>query len=261
MKNVSRSLELSLKIFNLLAFLGGVLILISLSYDIVYLKEQHLGRGFLEMQFVICMVFLIDFFLRFYAASHPGKYLLRNFLFLLVSIPWVNIIHWMNIDISQSMYIIIKSAPLLRGFYGMIIVIRGITRSGIGDLMLSYTFTVIGFTYFAALIFYFFEQERNPNVLSFGDCLWWAWMNVTTVGANIFAVTAIGKILSVLLPSLGMMMFPIFTVYVIDHFKRLHATKSNEKEKVKNTTSRRRKRQGTQRNTLNSGASDKSRDR
>lgn len=45
-------------------------------------------------------------------------------------------------------------------------------------------------------------------------------MNVTTVGAEIFAVTTIGKVVTVLLPSLGMMMFPIFTVYVVQQFTR-----------------------------------------
>ena len=33
-------------------------------------------------------------------------------------------------------------------------------------------------------------------------------------GSNIIAVTGVGKVLSVLLAALGMMMFPIFTVYV-----------------------------------------------
>ena len=58
---------------------------------------------------------------------------------------------------------------------------------------------------------------RNTD---FGDAIWWASMNLTTVGANIFAVTAIGKILTVLLPTLGMMMFPIFTVYVTQIYTR-----------------------------------------
>ena len=39
-------------------------------------------------------------------------------------------------------------------------------------------------------------------------------MDVTTVGSNIVAVTGVGRVLSVLLAALGMMMFPIFTVYV-----------------------------------------------
>ena len=50
--------------------------------------------------------------------------------------------------------------------------------------------------------------------MGYGDALWWAFMDVTTVGSNIIAVTATGRVLSVLLAALGMMMFPIFTVYV-----------------------------------------------
>ena len=55
----------------------------------------------------------------------------------------------------------------------------------------------------------------NPKLDGFGNALWWAWMNVTTVGAEIFPVTTIGKIVCVLLPILGMMLFPIFTTYIL----------------------------------------------
>ena len=64
---------------------------------------------------------------------------------------------------------------------------------------------------------------RNTD---FGDAIWWASMNLTTVGADIFAVTAVGKILTVLLPTLGMMMFPIFTVYITNLIQQ-----SNQKKK------------------------------
>ena len=54
----------------------------------------------------------------------------------------------------------------------------------------------------------------NPLVNGYGDALWWAFMDVTTVGSNIIAQTVTGRVLSVLLAALGMMMFPIFTVYI-----------------------------------------------
>lgn len=54
----------------------------------------------------------------------------------------------------------------------------------------------------------------NPLVANYGDALWWAFMDVTTVGSNISAITVTGRVLSVVLAALGMMMFPIFTVYV-----------------------------------------------
>ena len=58
-------------------------------------------------------------------------------------------------------------------------------------------------------------------VTRYTDALWWAFMDVTTVGSNIYAVTATGKILSVVLAALGM--FPIFTVYVTSLLQKFNA--------------------------------------
>lgn len=65
----------------------------------------------------------------------------------------------------------------------------------------------------------------NTLVTGYGDALWWAFMDVTTVGSNIIAVTVTGRVLSVLLAALGMMMFPIFTVYVTSLVQRRNQKK------------------------------------
>lgn len=66
----------------------------------------------------------------------------------------------------------------------------------------------------------------NPLVVGYGDALWWAFMDVTTVGSNIIAVTVTGRVLSVVLAALGMMMFPIFTVYVTNLIQRSNDQKN-----------------------------------
>ena len=71
------------------------------------------------------------------------------------------------------------------------------------------------------------EHGPNPLVKGYGDALWWAFMDVTTVGSNIIAVTATGRVLSVLLAALGMMMFPIFTVYVTSLVERRNKEKQD----------------------------------
>ena len=73
------------------------------------------------------------------------------------------------------------------------------------------------------MIFFVLENGVNTYVTSYGTALWWAFMNVTTVGCEIYAVTVTGKFLSVLLAAAGMLMFPIFTVYithVIDELRK-----------------------------------------
>ena len=104
--------------------------------------------------------------------------------------------------------------PLIRGGYAMAIVVGWFTSNRATGLFFSYIITLISTVYFASLTFYLFEHGVNPLVHKYKDALWWAAMDVTTVGSNIVAVTGVGRVLSVLLAALGMMMFPIFTVYV-----------------------------------------------
>ncbi len=59
-----------------------------------------------------------------------------------------------------------------------------------------------------------FEREVNPGITCYQDALWWACMDTTTVGSSIDSITPVGRVIAVLLAALGMMMFPIFTVYV-----------------------------------------------
>lgn len=50
-------------------------------------------------------------------------------------------------------------------------------------------------------------------------------MDVTTIGSNVIAVTPVGRVLSVVLAALGMMMFPIFTVYITSIIERRNKEK------------------------------------
>jgi len=89
-----------------------------------------------------------------------------------------------------------------------------LTYNKASGLFVTYLTTLLATVYFSSLAFYVMEHGVNTLVTGYGDALWWAFMDVTTVGSNIYAVTPTGKILSVVLAALGMMMFPIFTVYV-----------------------------------------------
>ena len=86
-------------------------------------------------------------------------------------------------------------------------------------MLVSYILIILSLTYFASLVFFMLEHPVNPAVTSYGEALWWAFMNVTTVGSNIFARTGTGEVLSVVLAASGMMLFPIFTVYITSRFQ------------------------------------------
>ena len=63
-----------------------------------------------------------------------------------------------------------------------------------------------------SFIFYAFESQVNPKILSFIDALWWGFATATTTGyGDITPVTTQGKILGILLMLTGMALFGMFT--------------------------------------------------
>ena len=207
-------------ILHILILLLSILLVALISIDTFNGINFYNQPEFEKWQFWICIVFLADFFIEFFLSDRKIHYLGTHFIFLLVSIPYQAIIYKFGWIVSEQLSYIIRYMPLIRGGYAMAIVVGWFTSNKITGLFFSYIITLISTVYFASLTFYLFEQGINPEVKSYQDALWWAAMDVTTVGTNIVAVTPVGRVLSVLLAALGMMMFPIFTVYVTNIITR-----------------------------------------
>lgn len=204
---------------EVLAVIAGLVLLAALSCEIIGGRDTRFSDFYLGIQLAVCIVFLLDFFVEWGAAERPGRYFGRNLLFLLISIPWLNILGWCGVSVTRDWGVVVGLLPMLRAFLAMVIIVRWLTSDNrVRRLLIAYVFTVVVFTYISGLVFYEYEAAVNPKLHGFGNALWWAWMNVTTVGAAIFPVTAVGKVFCVLLPSLGMMFFPIFTTYVLQEY-------------------------------------------
>ncbi len=204
---------------GVLAVLAGIVLLVALSWEIIGGADTRFSDFYLHIQLVVCLVFLLDFFVEWAAAERKGRYFGRNLLFLLISIPWLNILGWCGVAVTRDWGVIVGLMPMLRAFLAMVIIVRWLTSDNrMRRLLVAYVFTVVVFTYISGLVFFEYEATVNPKLHGFGNALWWAWMNVTTVGAEIFPVTVIGKVFCILLPSLGMMFFPIFTTYVLQEY-------------------------------------------
>lgn len=174
---------------------------------------------FQKWQFWICVVFMLDFFVELFLSKDKWHYVKTRFIFLIVSIPYQAIIFHFGWHISDEVSYLIRYMPLIRGGYALAIVVNWFTYNKATGLFFTYIIILLSTVYFASLTFYLFEFKINPMVHDYQDALWWAAMDVTTVGSNIEAMTGVGRVLSVLIAALGMMMFPIFTVYVTNIVK------------------------------------------
>ncbi len=206
-------------VMETLAILAGIVLLVVLSIEIIGGSGTRFSAFYLQVQFAVCVVFLLDFFVLWAASPNRGRYFGRNLLFLLISIPWLNILGWCGVAVTRDWGVLVGLLPVLRAFLAMVIIVRWLIEGNkMRRMLVAYVFTVVVFTYISGLVFYEYEAAVNPKLHGFGNALWWAWMNVTTVGAAIFPVTVVGKVFCVLLPSLGMMFFPIFTTYVLQEY-------------------------------------------
>lgn len=202
---------------NVMVLIGSLAIVASLSYDIltigVYNPESKL---MLNIQLCVCAIFLIDFWVQFFLNEKKAHFFFHNILLLIFSIPYLNMVDSLHIQLPAEQHYMLGLIPLFRGGYGLMIIIRWIAGRTVTTMVVAYLSMLVALVYFSSLLFYVAERGVNPEVTNYADALWWAFMDMDTVGSNVIAVTPIGRILSVILACSGMMMLPIFTVYITD---------------------------------------------
>lgn len=219
-------------ILHVIILLLSLFLVISISIDTFKGIPFYEQSVYMEVQLWICALFLADFVLEWFLATDKMRYVTTHFIFLLVAIPYQNIIAYMGWTFSPEVTYMLRFIPLVRGGYAMAIVVGWLTYNRASGLFVSYLTMLLATVYFSSLAFYVMEHGSNPLVKGYGDALWWAFMDVTTVGSNIIAVTVTGRVLSVLLAALGMMMFPIFTVYVTSLVERRNKEKQDYYKKI-----------------------------
>ena len=206
---------------RVVSLMSAIALLAGLSFEILSGHRATFSKWYMWLQLVVCIIFMLDFLYSLYyykkrasiseARRHRAW---LDVLFLLISIPYLNILDWLHITPGRDITLLVATLPIIRSYIVMGMVVQWLLDSAVARIFGAYVLTVVGVTYLAALMFYDYEIDVNDDLHNFGNALWWSCLNATTVGASIVPVTVAGKFLSVLLPVIGMMFFPIFTLYV-----------------------------------------------
>ncbi len=230
----SESRKMILNSLHVIVLVLSVLLIAYISYDtfqnIPFLKNRH----YMAFQLFVCVVFILDFFIELILAPDKWFYFKRRWIFLFLSIPFLNIINHYDIQLSPDAIYFVRFIPLARGALALAIVLGYISHNRMTSLFTSYVSIMVLITYFAGLIFFEREHPVNSMVTSYWDAFWWGCMQVTTLGCDIYPVTVAGKILCVVLSLMGMIMFPLFTVYMTN---LIVSRRNNGKKQVTTTPS------------------------
>ena len=208
------------RFMNFLVLVLSVALIVWISFYTfrrVNVLENH---TYMTFQFWVCIVFILDFFIELQFAPDKWRYFRHRIVFLLLSIPYLNIINLLDIQLSHDALYFVRFIPLARGALALSIVIGYVSSNAVASMFMSYLSIMLMLGYFCSLIFYQREAGVNPQVNSYWTALWWSAMNLVTVGCNISPVTVAGKIVAVVLPITGIIIFPLFTVYLTDYVTR-----------------------------------------
>lgn len=201
---------------RLVVLLCSIVLIGCISYDTFLFSNPFEQSEFTEkVQFWVCVFFMLDIVLEFLVTKHKSRYLLAYFLLFISCIPWITVLAMIpNLRIPNDVLYMLRFMPLIRSCYALAIVIGWFTFRRSSALFMTYMVILLSGIYVGSLAFYVCEVNVNPLVKTYWDALWWAGMEAITVGCNIEAVTPIGKILSVIVAMLGLLIIPMFTVYV-----------------------------------------------
>ena len=201
-------------VLHMIVLAAAIALIGLITYDTVCNISFLADPFYLECQFWICLLFIADIVIEWILSPHKWHYICTNILFLIVSIPYLNIIEHFNIQLSHEVLYLLRFVPMLRAGYVLMIVLKALSTDKISSMFTAYITLLVATIYFGSLMFFVEEHFVNPGVGTYWSALWWAFMDMTTAGSSINPITSTGKVIGGILSAEGLILFPVFTVYI-----------------------------------------------
>ncbi len=210
-------------LFQLVIVVLSIYVLISLIISTLFNLSPELKQLLDYIDNAICIIFIINFFARLYAADNKWKYLKWGWIDLVSSIPNVEMFRYGRV------LRLIRLLRILRAFRSTKVLAKYIFRKKAHGAFTTASIFAILILIFSSITILQVETTENGNIKSAEDALWWAFTTITTVGyGDKFPVTTEGRIIGVVLMTTGVGLFGVFTGFIASWFVEEHQNKTEE---------------------------------
>ena len=159
---------------------------------------------------LICVVFLIDFGVRFVRAESKWKFMRWGWIDLLASIPMMDAFRWGRL---------VRVVRILRAFRSARVFATFFFAKRAESAFATVSALAFALVIFGSLAMLNVETDSGANIKTPGDALWWSLTTITTVGyGDRYPVTAEGRVIAVLLMIAGAALFSTFTAFIATYF-------------------------------------------
>jgi len=225
---------------NLLIVFLSIYVLVALLIDTVVTLDPEVSRLLSLIDDCICVVFLIDFGIRFYEADSKLEFMKWGWIDLVSSIPTLG---WFRAGRAFRLFRLLR---VLRAFRSVRHLAQHIFRNRIQGTFSSVAIFAVLMVIFSSVAILQVEDAPNSNIKTADDALWWSWVTITSVGyGDKYPVTREGRLIAAFLMTVGVGLFGTFTGFVASWF--VQEREEEEEEEEREEKRKRRQRRGKHR--------------
>jgi voltage-gated potassium channel len=198
---------------NLLILVLSIYVLVALLVDTFFKLPPEVSKILNIADNVICLVFLLDFGIRFYRAESKLKFMQWGWIDLISSIPTLDFMR------AGRMLRLIRLLRILRAFRSTKHLVHHIFKRRTEGALTAAAIIAVLMIIFSSIAILQVEDDPSSNIKTAEDAIWWAYVTITTVGyGDKFPVTTEGRIIAALLMTVGVGLFGTFTAYLASWF-------------------------------------------
>lgn len=203
-----------LVVLNITIFACAALLIGVASYDTFRTHSFQSTPYYAKLQFWICILFLLDLLVEYLFAPSRPHYLKTHAIYIPLCIPYVSILNAIGYTPNPEWAFALHLIPLIRAVCLLATILSAMRLGRAAGMFGAYLALLIVIVYFSSIMFYVAEYGHNPALHSYRSAVYWAIMALTTTGSEIQEYTIIGDALAAILAATGLMLFPVFTVYI-----------------------------------------------
>jgi voltage-gated potassium channel len=198
---------------NILIVVLSIYVLVALLIDTFIKLPIEVSRLLATIDNGICLIFIVDFFIRFFRAENRLKFMRWGWIDLVSSIPSIELLRF------GRLFRLIRLLRVLRAFRSTKILIHHIFKSKINGTMTAVGVITVLIIIFSSISILTVESVPEGNIKTAEDAIWWTITTITTVGyGDRYPVTTEGRLIGIIVMIVGVGLFGTYTGYIASLF-------------------------------------------
>ena len=202
-----------LNLFNIIILVLSLYVLISLIVTTFFVLSDEVTVLLNYVDNLICIIFLVDFAIRFKKANNKLVFMKWGWIDLISSIPYIDFLR------AGRVLRLIRLIRVFRAFKATKLIFEHINKNKKQSALTSVALISFLMVIFSSIAILQFEKDVNSNIKTAEDAIWWSYVTITTVGyGDKFPITTEGRIIGAILMTTGVGIFGTFTALVSSWF-------------------------------------------